>query len=301
MLDVYKSVYKLEGHPFRLTPDCRFSFGHQTYNDAKSYLKYAISEGEGIVAITGAPGTGKTTLIASLISELDLAQVQVGVVTNVQMDSNHLIDMVADAFSLRIDRSEKDRSENVNVMNAFKQFLIHQNETGRRVILIVDEAQGLTAELLEELRLFSNLQHNTQLLMQIFLVGQEPLMDIIRSPGMEQLHQRLIAAAQLKPLDLEQTIDYIVHRLSCVGWKNDPVLTDEVCSLIHKFSDGVPRLINLISHRLFLHVGLKGKHELSGSDVLFVIVELHKEGLLTPVARHALGEYVGGLKDLAAN
>ena len=301
MLDVYKSVYKLEGHPFRLTPDCRFSFGHQTYNDAKSYLKYAISEGEGIVAITGAPGTGKTTLIASLISELDLAQVQVGVVTNVQMDSNHLIDMVADAFSLRIDRSEKDRSENVNVMNAFKQFLIHQNETGRRVILIVDEAQGLTAELLEELRLFSNLQHNAQLLMQIFLVGQEPLMDIIRSPGMEQLHQRLIAAAQLKPLDLEQTIDYIVHRLSCVGWKNDPVLTDEVCSLIHKFSDGVPRLINLISHRLFLHVGLKGKYELRGSDVLFVIVELHKEGLLTPVARHALGEYVGGLKDLAAN
>ncbi len=301
MLDVYKSGYKLERHPLRLTPDCRFSFGHQTYNDAKSYLKYAISEGEGIVAITGAPGTGKTTLIASLISELDLAQVQVGVVTNVQMDSNHLIDMVADAFSLRIDRSEKDRSENVNVMNAFKQFLIHQNETGRRVILIVDEAQGLTAELLEELRLFSNLQHNAQLLMQIFLVGQEPLMDIIRSPGMEQLHQRLIAAAQLKPLDLEQTIDYIVHRLSCVGWKNDPVLTDEVCSLIHKFSDGVPRLINLISHRLFLHVGLKGKHELSGSDVLFVIVELHKEGLLTPVARHALGEYVGGLKDLAAN
>ena len=296
MLDVYKSVYKLEGRPFQLSPDHRFSFGHRTYDDAKSYLKYAISEGEGLVAITGAPGTGKTTLIASLISELDLAQVRVGIVENVQLDSSGLINMVVDAFSLQI-----DRSNNINVMNEFKQFLKHQSEEDRRVILIVDEAQGLSTESLEELRLLSNLQHNSQLMLQIFLVGQESLMDIISSPGMEQLHQRLIAAAQLKPLNLEQTIDYIAHRLSCVGWKNDPVLTDEIYSLIHKFSDGVPRLINLICHRLFLHAGLKGKHKLTGGDVLFVIVELHKEGLLTPVARHALGEYVGGLKDLAAN
>jgi len=296
MLDVYKSVYNLEGQPFRLSPDYRFSFGHQTYNDAKSYLKYAISEGEGIVAITGAAGTGKTTLISSLISELDQSQVQIGVVTNMQLDSSGLLNLVIDAFSLEIDRSEM-----ANSLNLFKQFLKQQREVDRRVVLIVDEAQGLSPELLEELRLFSNFQEDEQLLMQIFLVGQESLMDIIRAPGMEQLHQRLIAAAQLKPLGLEQTIDYIVHRLSCVGWKNDPVLTDEVCSLIHKFSDGVPRLMNLISHRLLLQVGLKGKHELSGSDVLLVIVELHKEGLLTPVARHALGEYVGGLKDLAAN
>ena len=296
MLDVYKSVYNLEGQPFRLSPDYRFSFGHQTYNDAKSYLKYAIHQGEGLVAITGAPGTGKTTLIASLISGLDQAKVKAGVVTNVQLSSPNLLDMIVDAFSLQV-----DGSDHVHVMKVFKQFLIQQYEAGRRVILIVDEAQGLTAELLEELRLFSNLQHNTQLLMQIFLVGQEPLMDIIRSPGMEQLHQRLIATAQLKPLDLEQTIDYIAHRLSCVGWKNDPVLTDEVCSLIHKFSDGIPRLINLICHRLFLHAGLKNRHELVGGDALVVIVELHKEGLLTVTARHALGEYVGGLKDLASN
>jgi len=295
MLDVYKSVYNLEGQPFRLGPDHRFSFGHQTYDDAKSYLKYAISEGEGIVAITGAPGTGKTTLITSLISELDHDQVQVGVVTNVQLDSSNLLDMVIDAFSLSL-----DRSDNVSALQGLKLYLRHQYENGRRVILIVDEAQGLTAELLEELRLFSNFQHNANLLLQIFLVGQEPLMDIIRSPGMEQLHQRLIAAAQLKPLDFEQTIDYVVHRLSCVGWKNDPAFTDEALSLIHKFSAGVPRRINLICHRLFLHAGLKGIHELNGGYALNVIVELHKEGLLTFVAQQTLGEYVGGIKDLAS-
>ncbi len=289
MLDVYKSIYNLEGQPFRLSPDYRFSFGHQTYEDAKSYLKYAVSEGEGIVAITGAPGTGKTTLIASLIAELDLSHVHVGVVTNVQLDSSNLVEMVVDAFSLQV-----ERSDSVSVMNEFKQFLKREHQQGKRVILIVDEAQGLTAELLEELRLFSNFQHNTELLLQIFLVGQEPLMDIIRSPGMEQLHQRLIAAAQLKPLGLKDTVDYILHRLSCVGWKNDPAFTDEVFSLIHKFSAGVPRRINLICHRLFLHAGLKGKHKLVGGDALNVVVELHREGLLTSVSRLALDEYVAG-------
>jgi type II secretory pathway predicted ATPase ExeA len=296
MLDVYKSIYKLEGSPFRLSPDYRFSFGHRSYDDAKSYLKYAITEGEGIVAITGAPGTGKTTLIASIISELDLTQVHVGVVTNVQLDSSSLLDMVIDAFSLQV-----DRSGHISAMSELKRFLKNQSEEGRRVILIVDEAQGLSDALLEELRLLSNLQHNTQLVLQVFLVGQEPLMDIIRSPGMEQLHQRLIAAAQLKALTFEETRDYIVYRMECVGWKNDPVISEEAYSLIYKFSAGVPRRINLICHRLFIHAGLKEKHDLLGGDALQVIVELHREGLLTPVARRALGEYVGGIKDMAAS
>ena len=296
MLDVYKSIYKLEGSPFRLSPDYRFSFGHRSYDDAKSYLKYAITEGEGIVAITGAPGTGKTTLIASMISELDLAQVHVGVVTNVQLDSTSLVDMVIDAFSL-----QADRAGNVSAMSVLKSYLKKQSEQGRRVILIVDEAQGLSGKLLEELRLLSNIQCRTQLILQIFLVGQEPLMDIIRSPGMEQLHQRLIAAAQLKPLIFEETVDYIVHRMECVGWKNDPVFSDEAYNLVFKFSAGVPRRINLICHRLFIHAGLKENHKLLGGDALQVIVELHREGLLTPVARRALGDYVGGIKDMTAS
>lgn len=296
MLDVYKSVYNLEGQPFRLSPDYRFSYSHQTFNDAKSYLKYAIHEGEGIVAITGAPGTGKSTLIASLISELDITDVLVGVITNVQLDSGNLLHQVINAFSIPL-----PDSPDIPAITVFNQFLKEQSEAGRRVVLIVDEAQGLSPQLLEEIRLFSNLQHNTELLMQIFLIGQESLTDIITAPGMEQLHQRVIAAAQLKPLDSEQTISYIAHRLSCVGWKNDPVITDEVCNLVHKFSDGVPRLINLICHRLFLHAGLKDKHKLDGGDALFVIVELHKEGLLSQKAKNALGEYVGSLKDMAAN
>jgi len=289
MLDIYSSVYNLEGQPFRLSPDYRFSFGHQSYDDARSYLKYAIHQGEGIVVITGAPGTGKTTLIASLVSEIDQNHVRVGVVTNVQLDTVGLLEMVADAFML---------PQAKHSLFEFKSYLRVQSDEGRRVILIVDEAQGLSAEALEELRLLSNLQHNTDLLLQIFLVGQEPLLDIVRTPGMEQLHQRLIAAAELKPLTPEQTTAYIRHRLSCVGWHNDPEISEEVFSLVYKFSAGIPRRINLICHRLFLQAGLKNKHKLFGGDALFVIVELHKEGLLTPVARRALDEYVGGIKNL---
>ena len=296
MLDVYKSVYNLESSPFRLGPDPRFSFGHPSYDDARSYLKYAVNEGEGFVVITGAPGTGKTTLIASLISELELSQVFVGVVTNVQLDSGSLVDMVTDAFSLPACRADGE-----GAMSGLMRFLRQQSEAGKRVILIVDEAQGLSAELLEELRLISNLQHNTQLLLQVFLVGQEPLMNIVRAPGMEQLHQRLIAAAQLKPLTLEETIAYIKHRLRCVGWEGDPVFSDEAFSLVYKFSAGIPRRINLICHRLFLQTGLKRRHKLLGGDALHVIVELHKEGLLTPLARCALDEYVGGIKDMTAS
>jgi len=296
MLDVYKTVYNLTGQPFRLSPDYHFSFGHRSYDDAKSYLKYAVSEGEGIVAITGAPGTGKTTLIASLISELDTNTVQVGVITNVQLDSSHLVDMVVDAFSL-----EQDLNGGHSAMSVLIAFLKRQAVEGRRAILIVDEAQGLTIELLEELRLLSNLQHNTQLMLQVFLVGQESLMDMVSAPGMEQLHQRMIAAAQLKPLTEEEMVAYIEHRMRCVGWQDDPVITKEAYGLIYKYSAGVPRRINLICHRLFIHAGLKEKHKLLGGDALQVIVELHKEGLLTPVAMSALDDYVSGIKGMAAN
>lgn len=285
VLDVYKSCYNLKGQPFRLTPDHRFSFGHPSYDDAKAYLKYAVSEGEGFVVITGAPGTGKTTLISTLLAELDRTLVQVATLTNIQLGTGNLVQMVNDAFGLGAERDNES-----GPLSKLVHFLNQQLMRGRRSILIVDEAQGLSTEALEDLRLLSNLQHDNRLLLQVFLVGQEPLLDMIRAPGMEQLHQRVIAASHLKPLQQNETVAYVEHRLRKVGWQNDPKFCDESMNLIHKFSGGVPRRINLICHRLFLRGGLEQKHELVGADALHVIVELHKEGLLSPVARRALGK-----------
>lgn len=282
MLDVYRTCYKLNDQPFRLSPDHRFCFGHRTYDDARSYLEYAINEGEGFVVITGAPGTGKTTLIGTLLSEIDEDKVSVAMLTNTQLDTGNLLKRVAHAFDLAT-----DSIDGCDHLWGLEKYLVDNHLQGRRSILIVDEAQGLDTTSLEDLRLLSNLQYNHKLLLQVFLVGQESLLDKVRAPGMEQLHQRLIAASHLQPLDPEDTESYVEHRLKQVGWNNDPELTPESLGLIHKFSGGVPRRINLICHRLFLRGGLEDKHRLDGQDALHVIVELHKEGLLTPVERRA--------------
>ena len=281
MLDVYQSCYGLTEQPFRLSPDSRFSFGHPSYDNAKAYLKYAVSEGEGFVVITGAPGTGKTTLIHSLLSELDSERVQVATLTDVQLEESELPVRVLEAFGLEQDGQRSPSSQ-------LKARLQANAGKGCRSILIVDEAQGLSESALEELRLLANLQQGSRLLMQVFLVGQEPLREKVRAPGMEQLHQRVIAAAQLEPLTLEEMTAYIEHRLGKVGWQGDPAFSQDALQLIHKFSSGVPRRVNLICHRLFLHAGLQDRHRLEGQDALHVIVELHKEGLLVPVSRRAM-------------
>lgn len=291
MLDVYKSFYNFKEQPFRLSPDWRFCFSHPSYANAKSYLQYAVLEGEGFVAITGEPGTGKTTLIASLLTELDMERVQVATLTNVQVDSANLLNMVLEEFELPIGNHSQ-----TNPLSTLQQFLIEQYKNSRRCILIVDEAQGLSVTSLEELRLISNLQYKNCLLLQVFLVGQEPLMAKIRAPGLEQLHQRFIAASHLESLGLEETMAYVIHRLRKAGWNNDPVLTQETMGLIHKFSGGIPRRINLICHRLFLYGGLKQKHEFTGADALHVIVELYREGLLMPGISKELDDYAGILK-----
>lgn len=279
MLDVYRSFYHFREQPFRLSPDSRFSFGHRSYENAYSYLKYAISEGEGIVTVTGAPGTGKTTLIATLLAELNATYVRVAILESAQIQSDQLFDAITAAFDVRYDAAMTTKWQQ------FEQFLREGIAQGRRNILIVDEAQTMTRQSLEELRLLSNMRSHNQLLLQIFLVGQETLLEMVRAPGMEQLHQRLIAAAHLEPLTDIETVDYVKHRLRKSGWQEDPQIDDEVMSLVYKFSAGVPRRINLICHRLFLYGGLKKKHELVGQDALHVVVELHREGLLPPVTR----------------
>lgn len=272
MLDIYRNIYNFNEQPFRLTPDYRFCYSHPSYEAAKSYMKYAISQGEGFVAITGEPGTGKTTLIVALLAELDQERVKVAMLTNVQLDSEHFLQMMLDEFGLQADSQ--------NPLQLLKSFLVEQHKNGIRCVLIVDEAQGLSKGSLEGIRLLSNIQYDNCLLLQVFLVGQGSLMNLIRKPKMEQLHQRLIAASEINLLGLTETKGYIEHRLNKAGWHNDPVFAKGVMRLIYKFSVGVPRRINLICHRLFLYAGLNEKHELTVGDAFHVIAELDDEGLL---------------------
>jgi type II secretory pathway predicted ATPase ExeA len=277
MLDVYRTRYRLNGEPFRLSPDHRFCFAHPSYANAEAYLQYAIAQGEGFIAITGGPGAGKTTLVNALLAELDETRIQVAVLSNAQLDPGNLVRMVVDAFGLHL-----EEANDANPVSELEQFLKQQSQRGHCAVLIVDEAQGLSATALEELRLLSNLQHDNRLLLQVFLVGQEQLLDMVHAPGMEHLQQRLIAASHLEPLDLDETVSYVEHRLCHVGWQGDPAISEDALRLIHEFSAGVPRRINLICHRLFLYGGLQQKHALLGEDARHVIDELHKERVLAP-------------------
>ena len=277
MLDVYRDYYGLSGEPFRLGPDYRFSLHHTSYANAKAYLEFAIYQGEGFIAITGGPGTGKTTLISEILAGLDREKVEVATLTSTQLESRDLLQMVASSFGLHPDKVEK-----ADLLLEIESFLVSRIRSGHRAILIVDEAQGLSAGALEELRLLANLQYQYQLLLQVFLVGQENLLKLIRAPGMEHLQQRLVAATSLDPLSFDETIDYIEHRLSRVGWKGDPSIDEAALRLVYQYSGGVPRRINLVANRLFLYAGMQHKHQINGEDGRAVIDGLIEEFLLAP-------------------
>ena len=277
MLDVYRKFYHFTGEPFRLGPDHRFSLHHASYANAKAYLEYAIFQGEGFVTITGGPGTGKTTLISEILSVVDKEKIEVSTLTSTQLESRDLLHMVAHSFGI-----ESDDNSKANLLLEIESFLVKKIRDGHRAILIVDEAQGLSGGALEELRLLANLQYKYQLLLQIVLVGQEQLLELIQQPAMEHLRQRMVAATSLEPLDLDETINYIEHRLSRVAWKGDPGIEEGALQLVYRYSGGVPRRINLIMNRLFLYGGMDEKHQYATIDVKEVIKGLVEEFLLPP-------------------
>ncbi len=289
---MYESFYHFKTEPFRLSPDHRFCYSHKSYSKAKAYMQYAIHRAEGFVMVTGRPGTGKTTLVNDLLDSLNRKLVSVATLVSTQLEADDLLRMVAAAFGLDVAAPNK-----AIVLHGLSVRLRRLHEEGKRALLIIDEAQDLSSCALEELRLLTNLQLNNQPLLQIFLVGQEALRDLVQQPNMEQVHQRLVAACHIQTLSEENTRAYVEHRLERVGWNGDPSIEDEVFSLIYRFSEGVPRRINLVCSRLLLHASVEALHVITVADTRTVVDELKHEQL----APMSVSSDMPPLEELAAS
>ena len=267
-----EAFYGLSGRPFSLSPDPAFFFASKAHMRVLAYLEYGVHKAEGFIVVTGEVGAGKTTLVRKLFGGLDPARVVGAQLVSTQLDGEDTLRMVMAAFGLRA----TTRSKAVLLMR-FEGFLKACREQGKRVLLVVDEAQNLGYRALEELRMLSNFQATDRSLIQTFLVGQPEFRDTMFGERMTQLRQRVIAACHLPALDPLDTRAYIEHRLKTVGGKGDPSFDDEAMDQIHAFTGGVPRRINTLCDRLMVLGFIEEKHVFGGADVREVITEIQLE------------------------
>ncbi|AUB83209.1 XrtA/PEP-CTERM system-associated ATPase [Candidatus Thiodictyon syntrophicum] len=269
---MYDEFYGLSGKPFQLTPDHRFFFDSQGHHRALAYLRYGLEQGEGFIVITGGIGTGKTILVRALFSELEGRNIMAAQLVTTQVEPEDMLRMVCASFGLAHEGMNK-----ATLLHNLEVIARTRFAEGRRILLVVDEAQNLPPRSLEELRMLANFQVDGRSLFQSFLLGQEELRRTLQLPNMEQLRQRIIAAYHLDPLSLEETSAYIAFRLNRVGWSGDPQFAPEVFELVHARTGGVPRRINTLCDRLMLFGCIEERHQLTREDVRVVAAELEQE------------------------
>lgn len=271
---MYEEFFGLSGSPFKLNPDPKFFFGSRSHNKAMAYLHYGLKQAEGFIVITGPVGAGKSMVISHLLDQLDRSSIIAAQLLTSNVGPGELLDHILSAF--RIEPEGKGRT---GQLEAFEDYLFDQLQRGRRALLIMDEAQNLPRETLEELRMLSNLDYHGTPLFQVFLVGQPEFRDTLCAADMEQLKQRVIASYHLEELTDEETQEYVLHRLAVVGWRQDPVFSDEAFDAIYEETKGRPRRINTLCNRLMLYCSLEDVHQVTAETIKTVIAELHEERL----------------------
>ena len=271
---MYEDFYHFTGVPFQLTLDNNLFFQHRSYDEVKTSIGYALDGAEGIIVITGKPGTGKTIIINDLLSELATSRLVLARLESTQLGAKDLLQKVASSFG--VDTEVESRAM---ILQHMQQVLLKHGRAGPKALLIIDEAQALSSEALQEIYKLTKLRINAQVLLQVFLVGQEQLWNVVHRPDMEQFHQRLIAACHLEPLAVGEFETYVKHRFCAVGWKDDSAINGDALSLIYEFSRGVPRQINILCDRLLFDSFIIKRHKLNASDVRRAIKERHEQGL----------------------
>ncbi len=272
---MYKNFYKLTKNPFQQNADPAFFFDSASHKRAKSYLRYGLAQGEGFVVVTGEPGTGKTMLVKELAQFLKQENlVCIGSLVTSNVGAEDTLRLLAATFGIFY---ELDDSK-ATLLNRIETFFKDKAKQGKRVLLIVDEAQNLPKQSIEELRMLSNFEWEGKIIFQTFLLGQEELGKTLFSPDMEQVRQRVVATYQLKSLTEEETHDYILFRLEKAGWiPGTTLFHEDVFNEIFRFTKGVPRRINSLCDRLLLFGFLEELKEIDREAVNKVISEIKSD------------------------
>lgn len=268
---MYEEYFNFKTKPFDLLPNPDLLFLSNSHGKALSYLRYGIQERAGFILLSGEVGAGKTTLIRELIKR-HLENVTLSKVFNTKADSHQLLTMINDDFGLETEGRSK-----AILLRDLNEFLIDQYAAGKRAVLIIDEAQNLSMDLLEEIRMLSNLETDGGKLLQIVLVGQPELRDTLNSPELLQLRQRIQIGCHLKPLGREEVSDYIHYRMEGAGNRSALLFAADALDEIHRLSRGIPRLINILCDYLLIDAYANESSSVTLADVAEIAEELDFE------------------------
>jgi len=280
---MYTSFFGLDEKPFAITPDPRYLFLSERHAEALAHLAYGISEAGGFIQLTGEVGTGKTTVLRSLLQQLP-PHCDVALILNPRVTDAEFLLCICDELHVQVPPKSADSVK--DLVDLLTHFLLDAHGRGRRIVLMVDEAQNLSPDVLEQVRLLTNLETATQKLLQIILIGQPELRAVLARPELRQLAQRVTGRYHLEALRRPETVSYLRHRLRVAGATRE-LLTPGAIRELHRLSDGVPRIINVIADRALLGAYTREEHRVTGALVRRAASEVYGRPVLAPWVRWA--------------
>ena len=275
---MYTSFFGLQEKPFAITPDPRYLYLSERHAEALAHLLYGINEAGGFIQLTGEVGTGKTTVIRSLLEQLP-GHADVALILNPRVTPAEFLLTICEELHIHV--PESGRGSTKTLMDLIGRQLLDTHARGRRVVLIVDEAQNLSTETLEQVRLLTNLETATTKLLQIILIGQPELRALLDQPDLRQLAQRITGRYHLNPLSADETAGYVKHRMRVAGATAE-VFTPSALREIHRLSGGIPRVINVICDRALLGAFTQEDHRAGGALVRQAASEVYGRPVPAP-------------------
>jgi general secretion pathway protein A len=260
-LNMYQSYYGFKEMPFNITPDPKFLYLSPTHQEALQHLKFGVMERKGFIVLVGEVGCGKTTICRRFLNELDPARFDTALILNPRVTETQMLKQIlTELGEHKLARSQNDLVAQMN------QVLLERINRGRDVVLIIDEAQNLSFEVLEQIRLLSNIETDKQKLLQIVLMGQPELKEVLAREELRQLRQRVLVHYELNPLSLSDVTHYVQHRLSLAGGTGRPAFTPWALRAIHKASRGIPRIVNNLCDKAILSAFIRESDEVNFWD-----------------------------------